>query len=151
MFDDVLLQTLTTVDIHGSLLARRGQLNDILASLIGPPVSVMVWVGALPNVAKLELQVMRCQSSANCRWKCLQENHGIFITSHFVEDKRYVIVPSSVPSIDRLDLFGREILSISGESHSGNITPLLDHFLLNHCRPNRSSRLVSGSYLVNGS
>ena len=144
-------QRLTVKDIHGSLLARKGQLNNILASLIGLPEPVVLSVGQEPNAPKLQVQVMQCQSSASCRWKRLQKVNGIFITSHFVEDKRYAIVPSSVPTIDRLDLFGRKILSFSDESHSGSITPLLDRFLLNYCRPNRPSRLVSTSYLVNES
>ena len=139
---------LTVIDIHGSLLSRKAQLNDILASLTGPSKQVEVWVGSGPNAPKLQLEVMQCQASttwATCRWKCLEKKSGIYITNHFIEGQRYVIVPSSVPSIDRLDLFGRKILSFSDDAHSGNITPLLDHFLLHYCRPYRPSRLVSSS------
>jgi hypothetical protein len=137
---------LIVADIHGSLLARKDQLESILTSLIGTPRQVVLWVvGQGPSVARLQLEVMQSQSSPTCRWKCLRKVESIYITSHSVEDQRYVIVPSSLPSIDRLDLFGRKILSFSNGSHSGNITPLLDAFLLHYCRPKRPSRLVSAS------
>lgn len=108
----------------------------------------MIWVGGGPNAAKLQLEVMQCQSSPTCRWKCLRQVESIYITSHFVHDQRYVIVPGSIPSIDRLDLFGRKILAFSDASHSGAITPLLDAFLLHYCRPSRKSRLASTSYPI---
>ena len=136
---------LIIADIHRSLLARKDQLESILTSMTGTPRQVMLWVGHGPGAARLQVEVMQSQSSPTCRWKCLRKVESIYITSHFIKDQRYVIVPSSLPSIDRLDLFGRKILSFSNGNHSGNITPLLDAFLLHYCRPTRPSRLVSAS------
>jgi hypothetical protein len=77
---------------------------------------------------------MRCSVSPRCRWKRLREIHEIYITCEVVENDRYVIIPSSLPTVDELDDFGRKALSMSEGSHSGMMTSLLDDFLLLYCR-----------------
>jgi hypothetical protein len=77
---------------------------------------------------------MRCSFSPRCRWKRLREIHEIYITCEVVENDRFVIIPSSLPTVDELDDFGRKALSMSEGSHSGKMTSLLDDFLLLYCR-----------------
>lgn len=52
------------------------------------------------------------------------------------------MVPDSLPTVDELDFFGREILLSSFESHSGKITHILDKFLYIYCKQYYGSHLV---------
>jgi hypothetical protein len=138
---------LTPVDIYGSLHSRREKLQQILATLTGTPKRVLIGVGRMneneQNTVTLQLEVMQCESLTSCRWKSLQKVNGIYITRDLVYDERYVIAPSSFLSIDQLDAFGRKVLVFSDGGHSGNMTPMLDTFLLHYCSQEHPSRLVS--------
>lgn len=94
-------------------------------------------------MACLDLQVMRCSSSPLCRWKRLERSCGILVTSDITDDERYVIVPTSLPSIDEFDNFGRKILLMQCSSHSGPITWHLDHFLSLYCSRSHPWSMVS--------
>jgi hypothetical protein len=59
-----------------------------------------------------------------------------------MDEKRYVIIPSSLPDIDDFDTFGRDILLMSTGSLSGRMTRLLDDFLFCYSNGERASRLV---------
>ncbi|QSZ32986.1 hypothetical protein DSL72_002570 [Monilinia vaccinii-corymbosi] len=59
-----------------------------------------------------------------------------------VRDKTYLVVPDSLPTVDELDFFGREILLSSPESHSGKITHILDKFLYIYCKQYFGSHLA---------
>lgn len=95
------------------------------------------------TLASLDIQVMQCSSSSLCRWKKLTKVSGIYITSDIFDGQRYVIVPSSLPSIAEFDRFGRKILLASDGGHSGNITLLLDQFLMTYGARNHKTELVS--------
>lgn len=134
-------------DIYGSLDARRGDLKPILRSLTGNSVQVILSVICSnedgERVAELPLEVRGCSASPKGLWKSLGKAKGIYLTCDSVYDHRYVIVPSSLPSLDEVDQFGRKILSLSSGSHSGEITRRLDDFLLLYCGQGPSSLLVS--------
>jgi hypothetical protein len=95
------------------------------------------------STAALSVQVMQCTDSPDGRWKSLRKARGIYITSKLLREKRYVIMPSSVPGIDELDVFGRDILLMSTGSLSGKMTRLLDGFLSCYCNRRGASGLVS--------
>ncbi|KAH7321681.1 hypothetical protein BKA65DRAFT_86473 [Rhexocercosporidium sp. MPI-PUGE-AT-0058] len=132
-------------DLHQSLDRRRARLEPLILSLTGLPISIQLCVtsefGRGFGTAQLNLQVMRCTSSPFCRWKRLEMSKGIYVTSETTDDERYVIVPTSLPSIDEFDTFGREVLLMQGRSHSGAITWHLDRFLALYCSSIRPSRL----------
>ena len=132
-------------DIHYTLDERQKRLVPLLESLTGEPKSVALTVDnpRLGYRFKLRLQVMTCASSPSCRWKRLTKVNGIYVTCDTIEDQRYVIVPTSLPSIDDYDKFGRQILASSNGSHSGRLTQRLDEFLIGYCQNTRDSRLVS--------
>lgn len=69
--------------------------------------------------------------------------NGVYITHKSLRDKTYLVVPDSLPTVDELDFFGREILLSSPESHSGKITHILDKFLYIYCKQYFGSHLVS--------
>jgi hypothetical protein len=60
-----------------------------------------------------------------------------------LEEKRYIILPSSLPGVEDLDAFGRDILLMSPGSLSGKMTRLLDDFLSCYCGREEISSLVS--------
>ncbi|KAF4636466.1 hypothetical protein G7Y89_g1611 [Cudoniella acicularis] len=129
-------------EIFGKLDERRAVLDPILQSLTGSSVPILLSVGPFgAGRAALPLNVMRCNASPVCRWKGLGKINGIFLTCDSVYDERYVVDPSTLPSVDEIDRFGRNILSISRGSHSGEITRLLDDFLLSYCSLGSSSPL----------
>ena len=143
-----LQRILTAIEIHGSLWARKDNVQQIVTSRIGTPKQILLRVAAQneQDLAVIQLEVMQCHSSPRCRWKRLQKINGIYITYDCIYDERYVVLPSSLPSIDQFDMFGRKILSFSSATHCGRLTPLLDAFLLLYCRQNRPSRIVSSHF-----
>ncbi|PVH78610.1 hypothetical protein DL98DRAFT_655998 [Cadophora sp. DSE1049] len=131
-------------DLHQSLARRRANLEPLTSSLTGLPIHVELCVksdlGIGGDMARLDLEVMRCSSSPICRWKRLERSRGILVTSDTTYDERYVIIPTSLPSVDDFDTFGRKILLMQCSSHSGAITWYLDQFLSLYCsRPHPSS------------
>ncbi|KAG4031954.1 hypothetical protein MFRU_008g03040 [Monilinia fructicola] len=82
----------------------------------------------------LPCKVMVCRSADLCRWRSLTKVNGVYITHKTLRDKTYLVVPESLPTIDELDFFGREILLSSPESHSGKITHILDKFIYIYCK-----------------
>jgi hypothetical protein len=133
------------IEFHSSLDARKGRLDPVLASLTGDPQRILLSVPYGKSVVQLHLEVMRSSISPYCRWKRLGQVEGVYMTCSEVEDERYVVVPSSLPSVDELDNFGRKVLSNSDGNHSGMITRRLDNFLLHYCNQTLSSRLVSNT------
>src|SRR6266536_1644698 len=133
------------IEFHSSLDSRKRNLDPVLASLTGNPQRILLSVPYGKNVAELHLEVMRSSISPYCRWKRLGQVEGVYMTCSEVEDERYVVVPSSLPSIDELDNFGRKVLSNSDGNHSGGITRRLDDFLLHYCNQALPSRLVSNT------
>jgi len=115
--------------------------------MIGTPsqvlLSVLCSAGNSYRVAELPLEVRSCSTSPKGLWKSLGKVKGIYLTCDSMYDQRYVAVPSSLPSIDEIDKFGRKILSLSDESHSGEITQRLDAFLIFYCHQEHPSPLVS--------
>ncbi|RAL61332.1 hypothetical protein DID88_009468 [Monilinia fructigena] len=90
----------------------------------------------------LPCKVMVCRSADLCRWRSLTKINGVYITHKALRDKTYLVVPDSLPTIDELDFFGREILLSSPESHSGKITHILDKFLYIYCKQYFGSSLA---------
>jgi hypothetical protein len=86
---------------------------------------------------------MRCSVSPEGRWKSLKKVRGIYVTSSVLGAERSVIVPSSLPGIEKFDNFGRDILLMSAGSLSGRMTRLLDDFLFRYSSRAKPSRLVS--------
>jgi hypothetical protein len=134
-------------DYHGpSLDAKKERLQTFLTSLVGHPQDVTLSLNAETtserSTAELHLQVMQCTVSPTGRWKSLKKVRGIYITSVKMDEKRYVVMPSSLPDIDNFDTFGRDILLMSAGSLSGRLTRLLDDFLFCYCNDGRPSRLV---------
>ncbi|KAF8859636.1 hypothetical protein BDZ45DRAFT_782306 [Acephala macrosclerotiorum] len=143
--------------LHGSSFDhRKARLEPLLSSLTGRPMPVQFSVESyddhdsvpfrnndhhIRTLASLDIQVMQCSSSALCRWKKLTKVSGIYITSDIFDGQRYVIIPSSLPSIDEFDKFGRKILLASDGGHSGTITLLLDQFLGIYCSRNNNTDL----------
>ncbi|KAI9643775.1 hypothetical protein NHQ30_007124 [Ciborinia camelliae] len=68
--------------------------------------------------------------------------NGLYITHKSLRDKTYLVVPDTLPTVDELDFFGREILLSSPESHSGKITHILDKFLYIYCKQYFGSHLA---------
>ncbi|KAE9374660.1 hypothetical protein N431DRAFT_372459 [Stipitochalara longipes BDJ] len=133
-------------ELHGpSLKARKERLQPYLTSLDGIPqdvrLSLQVEIESYRSTAELNVRVMRCTNSPKGRWKSLKKARGIYITSNSLKEKRYVIMPSSLPGTDDLDTFGRDILLMSAGSLSGNMTRLLDGFLSCYCNGGGPSRL----------
>ena len=102
------------------------------------------------RIAELPLEVRGCSTSPQDLWKSLGKVKGIYLTCDSVYDRRYVAVPSSLPSVDGVDKFGRKILSLSNGSHSGEVTRRLDAFLLHYCCQGTQSPLVSNIFLSLG-
>jgi hypothetical protein len=144
------LLLLISLDIYGSLDARRGDLEPIIRSMIGRPSRVLLSVICSTEngdrIAELPLEVRSCSTSPKGLWKSLGKVKGIYLTCDSVYDQRYVAVPSSLPSIDEIDKFGRKILSLLDESHSEEITRRLDAFLLFYCRQEHPSPLISNYF-----
>ena len=140
-----LVPSLIQIDLHDTLDRRRESLEPILTSLVGEPQAVDLAVenAQLGYKFKIHLQVRKCTSSPRCRWKRLTREKGIYITCDIIDDHRYVIVPSTLPSPEDFDKFGRNILSIANGSHSGRLTQHLDNILLKYCEGSRPLRLVS--------
>ncbi|KUJ20146.1 uncharacterized protein LY89DRAFT_731375 [Mollisia scopiformis] len=160
--------------LHGSSFDnRRARLTPLLSSLTGQPRPIQFSVeryddhDSVPfrnndhhirTLASLDIKVMQCSAPSLCRWKRLTKVRGIYITSDIFDGQRYVIVPSSLPSIDEFDRFGRKILLASDGGHSGNLTLLLDQFLTAYCArqhntevraiANLTSRIASLNNLV---
>lgn len=138
---------LISLDIYGSLDARRSELEPIIGSMIGRPSQVFISVICSTDsddcIAELPIEVRSCSTSPQDRWKSLGKVNGIYLTCDFAYDRRYVAVPSSLPSVDEVDKFGRKILSLSNGSHCGEITRRLDAFLLYYCCQEIKSPLVS--------
>jgi len=115
--------------------------------MIGSPVRVLLSVICSSQdgerVAELPVEVRGCSVSPKGRWKSLGKAKGIYFTCDSVYDQRYVVVPSSLPSLEEVDQFGRRILSLSSGSLSGEITRRLDDFLLLYCGQGHPSPLVS--------
>lgn len=119
-------------ELQSSLIARNEQLQNLLTSLDGKPQDIRLSLASETEGHRsiaLCVQVMRCAVSPKCRWKSLKKTHGIYITSNKLEEKRYVIMPNSLPGVEDLDAFGRGILLMSPGSLSGKMTRLLDDFL----------------------
>jgi hypothetical protein len=135
------------IELHGaSLVARKERLQPFLTSLDGEPQDVRLSLDSETESHQsiaLCVQVMRCTVSPKCRWKSLRKARGIYITSNLLKEKRYVIIPSSLPGVEDLDTFGRDILLMSAGSLSGKMTRLLDDFLSCYCHHGGPSRLVS--------
>ncbi|APA07508.1 hypothetical protein sscle_03g022780 [Sclerotinia sclerotiorum 1980 UF-70] len=90
-------------------------------------------LGALEgHVAKVELRADCSMASFPCR----------SLPCKSLRDKTYLVVPDSLPTVDELDFFGREILLSSPESHSGKITHILDKFLYIYCKQYFGSHLA---------
>ncbi|KAG4439274.1 hypothetical protein IFR05_005259 [Cadophora sp. M221] len=139
-------------NLHESLDRRRARLEPLISSLMGPPIPIQLCVtsefGRAFVTTQLNFQVMRCSSSPIGRWKRLEMSNGIYITLHTTDNERYVIVPSSLPTMDEFDTFGREVLLMQDRSHSGAITWHLDRFLVLYCRRPGLSRLRNLSDLT---
>lgn len=149
------------IALHGSSFDnRKARLAPFLSSLTGEPKPIQFSVERYDDydsvlfknndhytrsLASLDIQVMQCSSSSLCRWKKLTKDSGIYITSDIFEGQRYVIVPSSLPSIDEFDRFGRKILLASNGGHSGSITLFLDRFLMTYCSRKHNTKVVSRS------
>ena len=80
------------------------------------------------RVASLPLKVRQCVSDSKSRWKGLGKVKGIYITQHSVYAPSFAVVPGSV-SINEVDKFARDVLSISDGTHSGEITGKITKFL----------------------
>jgi hypothetical protein len=134
-------------ELHGSsLIARKERLKNLLTSLDGKPQNVKLSLDSETESHRsiaLSVQVMRSAVSSKCRWKSLKKIHGIYITSNLLEEKRYIILPSSLPGVEDLDAFGRDILLMSPGSLSGKMTRLLDDFLSCYCGRGEIPSLVS--------
>ncbi|KAN0103208.1 hypothetical protein V8E51_011521 [Hyaloscypha variabilis] len=133
-------------ELHGpSLEAKKERLQPYLTSLDGIPQKVRLSLHAdiesHQSKAELNIEVMRCTISPKGRWKSLKKARGIYITSNFLKEKRYIIMPSSLPGTDDLDTFGRDILLMSASSLSGKMTGLLDGFLSRYCSYGNPTRL----------
>ena len=146
------LLLLISLDIYGSLHARRAELKPIIKSMTGKPslvlLSVICSTKNCYSVAELPLEVRCCSTSPKGLWRSLGKVKSIYLTCGSVYDKRYVAVPSSLPTIDEIDTFGRKILSLSDESYSGEITRRLDDFLLFYCGKAYPSPLVSSVFAL---
>ena len=132
-------------DIHNTLDLREQRLKPLIDSLSGPATSIHLTVAnhKAGYRFQLNLEVKTCASSPSCRWKRLTKINGIYVTKDVIQAQRFVIVPASLPSTDRYDQFGRQILAMSNGSHSGGLTQRLDEFLLAYCKHSQPSRLVS--------
>lgn len=130
--------TFVRVALHGSSFdSRKARLTTLLSSLTGQPKPVQFSVESyeehdsvpfrnndhhIRTLASLDIQVMQCSSSSLCRWKKVTKVSGIYMTSDIFEGQRYVIVPSSLPSIDEFDRFGRKVLLASDGGVSFNFS-----------------------------
>jgi len=137
-------------ELHGSSLdAKKERLQTFLTSLVGHPQAVTLSLNSEAtsdrSTVELHLQVMQCTVSPKGCWKSLKKVRGIYITSVKMDEKRYVIIPSSLPDIDGFDTFGRDILLMSTGSLSGRMTRLLDDFLFCYSNREGASRLVRSS------
>lgn len=147
---DAFSLTFVNPALHGSSFdSRKARLTTLLSSLTGRPEPVQFSVESyeehdsvpfrnndhhIRTLASLDIQVMQCSSSSLCRWKKVSKVSGIYITSDIFEGQRYVIVPSSLPTIDEFDIFGRKILLASDGGVSLNF-------------PNSSYFIPSGAQL----
>ncbi|CAD6440433.1 87d2cc91-de03-4112-b5b2-7ffb966f8815 [Sclerotinia trifoliorum] len=137
---------LGVTDVQTRLLTSgKEQVHQLLRALEGHVAKVELRadcsMASFP-CRSLPCKVMVCRSVDLCRWRSLTKMNGVYITHKSLRDKTYLVVPDSLPTVDELDFFGREILLSSPESHSGKITHILDKFLYIYCKQYFGSHLA---------
>ncbi|TEY78279.1 hypothetical protein BOTCAL_0050g00100 [Botryotinia calthae] len=137
---------LGVTDVQTRLLTSgKAQVYQLLSALEGHMAKVELRADcSMANFPcrSLPCKVMVCRSEDFCRWRSLTKMNGVYITHKSLRDKTYLVVPDSLPTVDELDFFGREILLSSPESHSGKVTHILDKFLYIYCKQYFGSHLA---------